>query len=75
MLEITHLHNINVHLKRSDISHTIIEVNLSWVHYILHDECNKPEFLEKRGRVGPVPLRGVIEKKNGLITPPSPNFW
>ena len=49
---------------------------LFWLHYIFQDECKKPEFSEMRGRGGPGPPKGVIEKNlNVPKTPLSPNFW
>ena len=66
------------------ISPTLIDVIFSykfgfflfWLHYIFQDECKKPEFSEMRGRGGPGPPKGVIEKNlNVPKTPLSPNFW
>ena len=49
---------------------------LFWLHYIFQDECKKTEFSEMRGRGGPGPPKGVIEKNlNVPKTPLSPKFW
>ena len=49
---------------------------LFWLHYIFQDECKKTEFSERRGRGGPGPPKGVIEKNlNVPKTLISPNFW